>query len=104
MAMSASTRAKSATIGLKPPQEIPSIPTLPLDQGWRASQAMTRSPSSCSCAEYSRVVGAPPLMPTHFAFDGDRTTTFAQYRELCERAAAGLYALGVTGTGTTTKP
>jgi cyclohexanecarboxylate-CoA ligase len=29
-------------------------------------------------------------------YDGDRTTTFAQYRELCERAAAGLYALGVS--------
>ena len=27
--------------------------------------------------------------------DGDRTTTFAQYRELVERAAAGLHALGV---------
>ena len=29
-------------------------------------------------------------------YDGDRTTTFAQYRELCERAAAGLLGLGVT--------
>ncbi len=28
-------------------------------------------------------------------YDGERTTTFAQYRELCERAAAGLHALGV---------
>lgn len=32
-------------------------------------------------------------------YDGDRTTTFAEYRAACERAAAGLYALGVT-TGT----
>ena len=29
-------------------------------------------------------------------YDGDRSTTFAQYLALCERAAAGLYALGVT--------
>jgi cyclohexanecarboxylate-CoA ligase len=28
-------------------------------------------------------------------YDGDRVTTFAEYRELCERAAAGLQALGV---------
>ena len=28
-------------------------------------------------------------------YDGDRVTTFAQYRELCARAAAGLRALGV---------
>jgi cyclohexanecarboxylate-CoA ligase len=27
-------------------------------------------------------------------YDGDRSTTFAQYRELAERAAAGLHALG----------
>ncbi len=32
-------------------------------------------------------------------YDGDRTTTFAQYQELCERAAAGLLTLGV-GEGT----
>ena len=31
--------------------------------------------------------------------DGDRATTFAQYRVLCERAAAGLHELGVS-TGT----
>jgi acyl-CoA synthetase (AMP-forming)/AMP-acid ligase II len=29
-------------------------------------------------------------------YDGDRTTTFAEYQALCERAAAGLHALGVT--------
>src|SRR5512132_375945 len=29
-------------------------------------------------------------------YDGDRTTTFAEYRDLCERAAAGLHALGVS--------
>ncbi|MET1000462.1 MAG: AMP-binding protein [Acidimicrobiia bacterium] len=28
-------------------------------------------------------------------FDGDRETTFAQYKDMVERAAAGLYALGV---------
>ena len=32
-------------------------------------------------------------------FDGDRSTTFAQYLELSERAAAGLHTLGV-GAGT----
>ena len=32
-------------------------------------------------------------------YDGDRTTTFAQYKDLCERAAAGLAGLG-TGAGT----
>src|SRR4029077_20998752 len=32
-------------------------------------------------------------------YDGDRVTTFAEYRELCERAAAGLGALDV-GAGT----
>src|SRR5205085_2245548 len=29
-------------------------------------------------------------------FDGDRVTTFAQYKVMVERAAAGLHALGVT--------
>src|SRR3954447_11473981 len=28
-------------------------------------------------------------------YDGDRTTTFAQYKELSERAAAGSHALGI---------
>jgi cyclohexanecarboxylate-CoA ligase len=28
-------------------------------------------------------------------YDGDRTTTFAQYRDMCERAAAGLHAFSV---------
>jgi len=32
-------------------------------------------------------------------YDGDRSTTFAQYRDLCEHAAAGLTTLGV-GAGT----
>jgi acyl-CoA synthetase (AMP-forming)/AMP-acid ligase II len=32
-------------------------------------------------------------------YDGDRITTFAEYRDLCERAAAGLQGLGV-GAGT----
>src|SRR4051812_37140903 len=28
-------------------------------------------------------------------YDGDRTTTFAEYKQLVERAAAGLHAMGV---------
>src|SRR5262249_16706058 len=30
-------------------------------------------------------------------YDGDRVTTFTQYRDMCERAAAGLLGLGVGG-------
>jgi hypothetical protein len=40
-------------IALKPPQEIPNIPTAPLDHGCRESQSITASPSSSSISEYS---------------------------------------------------
>ena len=39
------------------------MPTLPFDQDWRASQAITSSASCCSCAEYSRSGGVPSLLP-----------------------------------------
>jgi acyl-CoA synthetase (AMP-forming)/AMP-acid ligase II len=39
-----------------------------------------------------RVADTPDRVMLH---DGDRATTFAQYRDMCERAAAGLLALGV---------
>jgi hypothetical protein len=38
---------------LKPPQEMPRMPTAPFDHGCAASQAMTSSPSACSCFVYS---------------------------------------------------
>jgi hypothetical protein len=38
---------------LKPPQEMPIMPTLPLLQGCSAAQAMTSQPSDCSCSVYS---------------------------------------------------
>jgi hypothetical protein len=38
---------------LKPPHEMPNMPTLPLDQGCFDSQAMTTMPSWCSWSEYS---------------------------------------------------
>ena len=40
-------------IELNPPQEIPNIPTLPLDQFCLANQAMTESQSFSSISEYS---------------------------------------------------
>ncbi len=40
-------------IELKPPQEMPNIPTLPFEKGCRASQAITSSPSLCSISLYS---------------------------------------------------
>ena len=39
-----------------------------------------------------RVAATPERVMLH---DGDRATTFAQYKEMVERAAAGLHALGV---------
>ncbi|MDQ1447579.1 MAG: hypothetical protein QOC79_550, partial [Actinomycetota bacterium] len=40
-----------------------------------------------------RRVGATP--DRVMLYDGDRETTFAQFRDLAERAAAGLQKLGV---------
>ena len=44
---------------LKPPQEMPIIPTRPFDQGWRAIQSMTSQPS-----ESSRGVYSPSITPS----------------------------------------
>jgi hypothetical protein len=38
---------------LKPSQEIPNIPTLPVEKGCFESQSMTASPSVCSWLVYS---------------------------------------------------
>jgi hypothetical protein len=40
---------------LKPPHEIPNIPTAPEHHGCSASQAITSTASSCSCPLYSSV-------------------------------------------------
>ena len=47
---------------LKPPHEMPIIPTLPLHQGCFAIHAMTRVPSLISVSEYSSVMW-PSLSP-----------------------------------------
>ena len=49
IAFSAGGRRAATCSALKPPQEMPIMPTAPLHQGWRASQAITSSASSCSC-------------------------------------------------------
>ncbi len=38
---------------VKPPYEVPNIPTLPLHHGCSASHAIAATPSSCSCPQYS---------------------------------------------------
>ena len=38
---------------LNPLHDVPTMPTCPSHQGCSASQAITSSPSSCSCSEYS---------------------------------------------------
>ena len=53
MAFSAGGRRAATCSPLKPPHEIPIMPTAPLHQGWAASQAMISSASSCSCWAYS---------------------------------------------------
>ena len=63
MAFSAGGRREAICRALKPPQEIPVIPTFPFDQGWRASHAITSVQSLCSIREYSRSGGAPSLVP-----------------------------------------
>ena len=44
---------------LKPPQEMPIMPTVPLHQGCWLSHSITSIASSCSCRRYS-----PPLTPS----------------------------------------
>ena len=53
MALSAGGRRAATCKPLKPPQEMPIMPTLPEHQFWAASQAMTSTASSCSCLVYS---------------------------------------------------
>jgi hypothetical protein len=48
---------------LKPPQEMPNMPTLPFENGRAASQAITASPSCCSCSVYSYSMSLPALSP-----------------------------------------
>jgi len=53
MALSAGGRRAATWSELKPPQEMPIMPTLPLHHGWAAAQAMTSQASCSSCAVYS---------------------------------------------------
>src|SRR5919108_671553 len=63
MAPSAGGRRMASWIELKPPHEIPHIPTAPFDHGCAASQAMTASPSSSSRSLYSPSGSRPSLRP-----------------------------------------
>ena len=49
MALSAGGRSAATCSALKPPQEMPNMPTLPEHHFCRASQAITSRQSSCSC-------------------------------------------------------
>ena len=53
IAFSAGGRRIAMWIELNPPHEIPNMPTLPFENFWRASHAMTSSPSRCSISLYS---------------------------------------------------
>ena len=53
IALSAGGLRAAIWIELKPPQEMPNIPTLPFDHACFESQSMTTSPSFCSISEYS---------------------------------------------------
>jgi hypothetical protein len=53
MAFNASGASAASCSELKPPQEMPNMPTAPLHQGWAASHSMTSTPSASSCAVYS---------------------------------------------------
>ena len=54
-AFSAGGRRAANWSELKPEYDVPYIPTLPLDHGWEASQAMTSARSVCSSGGYSSV-------------------------------------------------
>ena len=56
IASSAGGRSAAIWSALKPAQELPIIPTLPVHQGCSASQAIASTPSSSSCARYSSVI------------------------------------------------
>ena len=53
IALSASGARAASCSALKPPHEMPNMPTAPVDQGCAASQAITASPSRSSCSLYS---------------------------------------------------
>ena len=53
IAFSAGGLRSAIWIELNPPQEMPNMPTLPVDQFCRESQSITNSPSWCSMSEYS---------------------------------------------------
>ena len=53
MAFSSGGRWAATCRLLKPPQEMPIIPTSPVHHGWAASQRSTSRQSSCSCGWYS---------------------------------------------------
>lgn len=57
---------------LKPPQEIPNMPTFPEHQGCSASQLTTATPSASSCASYSS-----PGIPSEFPCPRTSTRTEA---------------------------
>ena len=63
MALSAGGFRMAMWMALKPPQEMPNMPTLPLEKGRPASQAMTSSPSLCSISLYSYGMSVPSLRP-----------------------------------------
>src|SRR6218665_2170052 len=56
MALSAAGRRAATCSALKPPHDLPIMPSAPLHQGWRAIQAITSSASSCSSARYSSAI------------------------------------------------
>ena len=60
--LEAGGRRAATCSALKPPQDLPIMPTVPEHQGWAAIQAITSSASSCSCFRYSSLehaVGIP---------------------------------------------
>jgi len=59
---------------------------------YSAAEAMIDDTGSVWELVERRAAATPDRIMLH---DGDRRTTFAEYKALCERAAAGLYALGV---------
>ena len=50
-------------IELKPPHEIPNIPTFPFDQFCADNHSITSSPSFSSISEYSLGMTLPSLLP-----------------------------------------
>ncbi len=92
-AFSAGGRRAATCSPLKPPQEMPIMPTVPLHQGCFASQAMISSASSCSCFRYSsasRPSESPlPAMSTRaqrIAVGGEPVMRVVVARRACRRA------------------